>query len=137
MSANDSAYSVQRLRGGFAIVYHFEGKRVRRQLDATDRQSAEAEARRIWAGAERGAWTVGRCMTGYLETIAHKPSHSRRVDAWKAMKQFWENVDPALIDEAMCRTYRARRAPRPRSSFARSPPSSEQSGSHGDTSDEN
>lgn len=102
-------YSVQRLRGGFAIVYQFEGKRVRRQLDATDRQSAEAEARRIWAGAERGAWTVGRCMTGYLETIARKPSHGRRQDAWKAMRPFWDGVDPMLIDEAMCRSYRSRR----------------------------
>jgi integrase len=102
-------YSVQRLRGGFAIVYQFEGKRVRRQLDATDRQSAEAEARRIWAGAERGAWTVGRCMTGYLETIARKTSHGRRQDAWKAMRPFWDSVDPMLIDETMCRSYRLRR----------------------------
>lgn len=102
-------YTVQRLRGGFAVVYRFEGKRVRRQLEATDRQSAEAEARKLWAGAERGAWTVGRIMAGYLETIAHKTSHGRRVDAWKAMRPFWENVDTQLIDDAMCRAYRSRR----------------------------
>ena len=102
-------YSIQRLRGGFAIVYQFEGKRVRRQLDAQDRPSAEAEARGIWAGAERGTWTVGRCMTAYLATIAHKPSHGRRQDAWKAMKPFWDAVDPARIDEPMCKAYRGRR----------------------------
>jgi len=76
-------YSIQRLRGGFAVVYRFEGKRVRRQLAATDRQSAEAEARKLWAGADESPWTVARCMTGYLAAIAHKPSYSRRQDAWK------------------------------------------------------
>jgi len=104
-----SGYSVQRLRGGFALVYTREGKRVRRQLTATDRQSAEAEARDLWQGAERGAWTVGRIMTAYLDTISHKPSHSRRQDAWKAMAGFWAKVDPARIDEPMCKSYRARR----------------------------
>lgn len=112
-ASNDDAYSVQRLRGGFALVYRIDGKRVRRQLAATDRQSAEAEARALWAGAERGAWTVGRCMSAYLSTIDHKPSHGRRQDAWKAMKGFWENVDPALIDEPMCQSYAAKRAMAP------------------------
>lgn len=109
MPANDNAYSVQRLRGGFALVYKLDGKRVRRQLDAKNRQSAEAEARSLWAGADRGDWTVGRIMTGYLATIVHKPSHGRRVDAWKAMRLFWDNVNPAVIDEPMCRKYRATR----------------------------
>ncbi|BEV00115.1 site-specific integrase [Novosphingobium olei] len=105
-AANDSEFSVQRLRGGFALVYKLDGKRVRRQLAATDRQSAEAEARALWAGADRGVWTVGRIMTSYLSTISHKPSYGRRQDAWKAMKLFWDNVDPKLIDETMCRAYR-------------------------------
>lgn len=108
-AANDDAYSVQRLRGGFALVYKIDGKRVRRQLAATDRQSAEAEARALWAGAERGAWTVGRIMSGYLATISHKLSHGRRTDAWKAMRLFWENIDPALIDGKMCEAYRKTR----------------------------
>lgn len=108
-AANDDAYSVQKLRGGFAIVYTHEGKRVRRQLDAEDRESAKAEARLLWAGRNSSPWTVGRIMTGYLATISHKPSHGRRADAWKAMSAFWQNVDPALIDETMCRAYRTRR----------------------------
>lgn len=111
MSAgNDNAYSVQRLRGGFALVYLRDGKRVRRKLDAQDRESAKAEARALWAGASDGSpWTVGRVMIGYLATIADKPSHGRRKDAWKAMAPFWENVDPALIDEPMAKAYRKRR----------------------------
>lgn len=107
MSADE--YSVQRLRGGFALVWSEDGKRRRRQLTSTDRQSAEAEARRLWEGGDGSSWTVGRCMTAYLATISHKPSCGRRQDAWKAMRGFWENVTPALIDETMCRAYRDRR----------------------------
>jgi hypothetical protein len=32
-------------------------------------------------------------------------STPRQRDAWKAMKSFWENVDPERIDDAMCRKY--------------------------------
>jgi integrase len=48
-------------------------------------------------------------MTGYLAAITEKPSYQRRKDAWKAMRGFWENVDPSLIDEEMCKAYRKRR----------------------------
>lgn len=113
--ANDDAYSVQKFRGGFALVWRElnddgEQKRRRRQLAAKDRQSAEAEARTIWEGADDSPWTVGRIMTSYLATITEKPSHVRRQDAWKAMKGFWENVDPKLVDEQMCRKYRETRS---------------------------
>lgn len=107
MSAD--GYSVQRLRGGFALVWTEDGKRRRRQLTATDRESAKAEARGIWERGDGSPWTVGRIMTGYLATIADKTSHGRRKDAWKAMAPFWENIDPALIDEPMARAYRAKR----------------------------
>lgn len=108
-AANDDAYSVQKFRGGFALVWWEDGKRKRKQLQSEDRQSAEAEARREWEAGDSSPWTVGRIMTAYLATIAHKPSHTRRQDAWKAMKGFWENVDPALIDEPMAKSYRKRR----------------------------
>lgn len=116
-SGADQPYSVQRFRGGFALVWweqpddnpETEPKRHRRQLAAQDRASAEAEARTVWEGADDSAWTVGRIMTGYIASIEGKPSHSRTKDAWKAMKPFWENVDPATIDETMCRNYRATR----------------------------
>jgi integrase len=32
-------------------------------------------------------------------------STPRQRDAWKAMKSFWADVDPARIDDAMCRKY--------------------------------
>lgn len=115
MSDAVQPYTVQKFRGGFAIVWweQLEGdaepKRRRKQLQARDRPSAEAEARREWEEADGGSWTVGRIMTGYLATIAAKPSHGRRKDAWKAMKPFWHNVDPSLIDDAMCQSYRKTR----------------------------
>lgn len=104
-------YTVQRFREGFALVWWDAAggtrTRRRRQLASQDRQSAEAEARAIWEGADRSHWTVGRIMTAYLATISQKPSHSRRKDAWKAMAGFWEKVDPSLIDEPMAHGYRA------------------------------
>jgi integrase len=114
MPAPNQPYAVQRFRGGFALVrweIDEEGERIRRRrtLHSTDRQSAEAEARGIWERGDRSPWTVGRIMTAYLASIAHKPSHSRREDAWKAMRPFWERVDPELVDEPMCRAYRSRR----------------------------
>jgi integrase len=37
--------------------------------------------------------------------LAEIASTARQKDAWKAMKSFWENVDPEQIDDAMCRKY--------------------------------
>lgn len=39
-ASNDDAYGVQRLRGGFALVWREDGKRRRKQLQATDRRAA-------------------------------------------------------------------------------------------------
>lgn len=114
-------YTVQRFRGGYALVWAKDprkplsaaGNRGRRTLYAQDRPGAEAEARRIWQGGDSSPWTVGRLMTAYLASIAQKPSHQRRQDAWKAMKSFWERTDPELIDAEMCRAYADRRRAAP------------------------
>lgn len=102
-------YTVQRFRGGYALVWREAGTRRRRTLYAQDRQGAEAEARRIWKGGDDSPWTVGRLMTAYLASIEQKPSHQRRKDAWKAMKMFWDGIDPDLIDKAMTEAYAAQR----------------------------
>lgn len=100
-------YTVQKLRGGFALVWYEGEKRHRRKLDSRDRKSAEAEAKQLWANADTSPWTVGRAVTGYIEALAEDspPSLQRRIDAWKAMKPFWEKVHPALIDKKMCKEY--------------------------------
>lgn len=108
-----SEYSVQRFRGGYAIVYRdAEGKRHRERLRAADRPGAEAEARRGWvAFGDRSSWTVGRVVNAYIgdreaDGIA---STSRQRDAWKAMKSFWENVAPELVDREMAQSYARQR----------------------------
>lgn len=105
-------YTVQRLRGGFVIVYRdAAGKRHRHALDAADRIGAEAEARQRWRLGSRSDWTVERVIAAYLDTLKERaaPSHPRAVDAWKAMRPFWQHVRPHLIDEAMCKAYDAQR----------------------------
>lgn len=114
MSGEQREYTVQRFRGGFAIVWREldqdgNPQRRRQQLTAKDRPSAEAEARIRWQTGDDTPWTVGRIMRGYLASIAHKPSHRRREDAWKAMGPFWTDVEPDLIDEQMCKAYRKSR----------------------------
>jgi integrase len=107
-------YSVQRFRGGYALVWRDEhGKRHRRTLYAEDRPGAEAEARRIWQAGDDSPWTVGRLMTAYIASIEGRPSHKRREDAWKALKPFWERTDPALVDAQMCRDYAKQRTAGP------------------------
>lgn len=100
-------YSVQRLRGGYAIVWRENGKRRRFGLHATDRSSAEAEARAWWSRETDTARTVGGIVAEYIAAreLAEIASTPRQRDAWKAMKSFWENVDPERIDDAMCRKY--------------------------------
>lgn len=105
-------FTVQRFRGGYAIVWKdSDGKRHRRTLDATDRNGAEAEARRLWSAGQRGKWTVGRIVEAYMADRAADgiASATRQQDAWKAMKLFWADVDPANIDKPMCRSYEAKR----------------------------
>lgn len=105
-------YSVQRFRGGFAIVWRDrDGKRRRNLLAAPDRIGAEAEARQRWRLGDRSPWTVGRVMQAYLEDrkAAGIASAARQADAWKAMRPFWQSVSPKLIDEEMAKGYAARR----------------------------
>lgn len=109
---SDQLYSVQRFRGVYALVWRKpDGSRGRRTLDATDRNTAEAEARQIYAGSNTAPWTVGRIVSAYLANRKEEgiASMSRREDAWKAMKPFWNNVEPAMIDKAMVAKYSASR----------------------------
>lgn len=106
-----SEYSVQRFRGGFALVEYAGENRTRQKLSSTDRQSAEAEARKIRESRNDGTWTVGRAVRAYLDAKSSKGmiTIERRRDAWKAAAPFWDNIDPSLIDEQMARDYFAYR----------------------------
>ncbi len=101
-------YSVQRFRGGFAIVWRDEeGHRRRWRLGAADRPGADAEARRLWGRRDSSSWTVGRIVEAYIDDreADEIASTARQRDAWKAMRPFWENVQPDLIDREMAQAY--------------------------------
>lgn len=108
-----SEYTVQRLGRRYALVIPLgkdgrgKPKRHRIRLQATDRSSAEAEARHVFAGLKDEPWTVGRIVSEYIKARerAEIASTARQKDAWKAMRGFWEGVDPERIDEDMCRKY--------------------------------
>lgn len=105
-------YTVQRFRGGYAAVYRDEtGKRHREKLYAKDRPGADAEARKRWGQGDDSPWTVGRIMTAYMADRAEEgiASVQRQKDAWKAMRPFWERIDPAMIDRPMAQDYVKRR----------------------------
>lgn len=105
-------YTVQRLLGRYAVVWRdHDGKRRRFRLDATDKPTAEAEARSWWKRQTGVAATVGGIVESYIEAreLAGIASTARQRDAWKAMKGFWGKVDPAMIDAEMCRDYARRR----------------------------
>jgi integrase len=113
---SDQPFSIQRFRGGWAVVWEPEpGKRRRFKLYAPDRLGAEAEARRRWQDGDGSAWTVGRAVNAYIDAKQAEAvvSVPRMRDAWKAMKALWADVRPGDIDEEMCRGYARQRAKAP------------------------
>jgi len=107
-----SEYSVQRFRGGYAIVWYDQaGTRRRQKLAAGDRAGAEAEARQSWRLGDTSQKTCGAIVTAYhADRLANAiPSLPRMKDAWKAMRAFWEDVLPDAIDEEMAKAYAAQR----------------------------
>jgi hypothetical protein len=73
------------------------GKAAALSARATDRSTAEAEARDWWSRETDTARTVGGIVADYIAAReqAEIASTARQKDAWKAMKSFWENVDPS------------------------------------------
>lgn len=107
-----SDFTVQRLRGGFAIVWRdAAGKRRRFTLEAADRTTAEAEARAWWKRNTGAATTIGGIVEAYIDAReqAGIASTARQRDAWKAMKPYWGQVDPIKIDDEMAQEYVRRR----------------------------
>ncbi len=105
-------YSIQRFRGGYALVWtDAQGKRRRNRLTATDRLGAEAEARQRWRGGDSSPWTVERLMLAYIadREAAGIASTQRQRDAWKAMRAFWSEATPDAIDDSVAKTYAATR----------------------------
>ena len=105
-------FTIQRFRGGYAVVYFDgDGRRRREKLAAPDRIGAEAEARQRWKLGDRSVWTVGRCVTAYLDQGDQdgRLSITRQRDAWRALEPYWRDVSPTLVDREMAQTYAAKR----------------------------
>jgi integrase len=105
-------YTIQRFRGGYAIVYHDEaGARRREKLAATDRAGAESEARQRWRLGDQSEKTVGNIIAAYQADREANGTVSvgRMRDAWKAMRPFWDAVRPDLIDAEMAQSYATQR----------------------------
>ena len=106
-------YSIQRLRGKWAIVWTDAetGRRRRHALTATDYLGAQAEARSRWLGGDRSPWTMARLMLAYIADRQNDgiATTGRQLDAWKAMKPYWENVTPDMIDDQLAKDYAATR----------------------------
>jgi integrase len=110
---SEAPFSVQRFRGGWAVVWDDPetGNRRRFRLYAPDRLGAEAEARRRWQAGDGAAWTVGRAVNAYIDAreAAGIATAGRMRDAWKAMAALWDDVRPGDIDADMCRGYAGQR----------------------------
>ncbi|MDQ3143830.1 MAG: site-specific integrase, partial [Pseudomonadota bacterium] len=105
-------YSVQRLRGGFAVVWYDDaGRRRRNRLSSTTRPGAEAEARKSWQMGDAAPWTTGRVVEAYMSErrASGIASADRQANAWQAMHAFWSGISPSLIDDEMAREYAAGR----------------------------
>lgn len=110
------SYSIQRFRGGWAIVWRDDaGKRHRAQLAATDRAAAEAEAARRWAIGSGTAWTVGRCVEGYFadRALAGTVTLPRLKLAWAQARPTFEALDPSEVNDTLARRYAQRRGRAP------------------------
>jgi hypothetical protein len=106
-------YTVQRFRGGYAIVY--------RDAAGTTTPRATTGQGPSWGGSGGTAGMGRRERPFIVDRGAHRASLHRRprsrrdrldrspADAWKAMRPFWENVEPDLIDREMAQSYAKRR----------------------------
>lgn len=106
-------YTIQRFRGGWAVVWRdAEGVRRRFSLSATTRIEAEIEARQRWRiGSAGGVWSLGRIVEAYMADRKADgiKTPQRQADAWKSMKPFWGNLLPAHVDTGACREYHRQR----------------------------
>lgn len=105
-------YTLQRLRGKFAIVWWEEDGRRRHSLGTDDRASAEAAARSFWEKRSIGGevHTVGEAVALYLSAKRDMASIKRAQVAWKAAAPFWAKLPIARVDEKAPLDYRERRA---------------------------
>ncbi|RQW42792.1 tyrosine-type recombinase/integrase [Novosphingobium sp. LASN5T] len=95
----------------FCIIWHTPDGRKRHSLGTTDRVTAEALARKIWANLSGGGLrTVGDVVEAYLgpdDRPRGVPDDKRKREAWAAAKGYWSGLLPETVDEEVSRGYLA------------------------------
>ena len=91
----------------YCLVWWEKGKRRRLSLGTTDRVTAEAAARGVWATQQTGSgWvTVGDCVSAYLDGLGGKQDEKRKREAWAAARPYWSELRPGLVDEGVSLAY--------------------------------
>lgn len=93
----------------YCVMWWSSTHRVRKTLDTTDKPTAEAKARRLWADRDKAqpqaVDTVGACVEMYLASLGGLRDEKRKREAWAAAKGYWANVPVSLIDDALSRSY--------------------------------
>lgn len=104
-------YTLQRLRGRFAIVWQENRRRRRYQLEAHTRQDAEAEARDFIASVQRpaGGLTVAALWDAYTREVAGRPVEQSMIHRGKSILPWFGALRADQITIQDCRAYVADR----------------------------
>jgi len=105
--------TIGRLRGGFAVSWHDNGRRRRYQLKARTGAEAESEAievyRRVtYLERPRGV-TVGEIWSEYVTDLGDKPTAKTMGYTGKAVLPHFGACVPQDINNELCRSYFALR----------------------------
>jgi len=105
--------TIGRLRGGFAVSWHDNGRRRRYQLKARTGAEAESEAievyRRVtYLERPRGV-TVGEIWSEYVDDLGDKPTARTMGYTGKAILPHFGACVPQDITNDLCRSYFAKR----------------------------
>lgn len=103
-------YTIGRLRGGFAVSWHEDGRRRRFQLAARSRKEAEAEAIDIIRRetVKPGGVTVEAIWNAYREEKEGRPI-AEAMKYGKAVLEHFGHYRPDQITKALCVTYSEKR----------------------------
>jgi integrase len=108
-------YRLKLYRNIWCVVWHENGKTVRRSTGTTDYEAAKralADFKR--AGESGNRDTVAQIMEAYLADKADRPSHERMKWAWARLKDDFGALRPDQVTRATCRAYVAKRRRRGR-----------------------
>ncbi|MGX7894952.1 tyrosine-type recombinase/integrase [Tsuneonella sp. HG222] len=94
----------------FCIIWHTDTGRKRHSLGTTDRVTADALARQVWAGLSKAGPmdTVGDLVDAYLASLDKGSKDERRKrEAWVACRPYFAALKPHQIDEGVSLGYPA------------------------------